>query len=66
MVAADVEEANKEAYLQRKGFDVVGAREWANHPKRFAIFGLAAWLAAPCRALTRAGYFQQLKPAALN
>ena len=27
MVAADVEEAKKESYLKRKGFDVVGARE---------------------------------------
>ena len=27
MVAADVEEAKKEAYLKRKGFRVVGARE---------------------------------------
>ena len=27
MVAADVEEAKKEAYLKRKGFAVVGARE---------------------------------------
>ena len=27
MVIADVEEAKKEAYLKRKGFDVVGARE---------------------------------------
>ena len=27
MVATDVEEAKKEAYLKRKGFDVVGARE---------------------------------------
>ena len=27
MVAADVEEAQKEAYLNRKGFAVVGARE---------------------------------------
>jgi len=27
MVVADVEEAKKEAYLKRKGFAVVGARE---------------------------------------
>ena len=27
MVKVDVEEAEKEAYLKRKGFDVVGARE---------------------------------------
>ena len=27
MVAADVEEAKKEAYLKRKGFSVVGPRE---------------------------------------
>ena len=27
MVAADVEEAKKEAYLKRKGFSVVGAKE---------------------------------------
>ena len=27
MVATDVQEAKKEAYLKRKGFDVVGARE---------------------------------------
>ena len=27
MVAADVQDAKKEAYLKRQGFDVVGARE---------------------------------------
>ena len=27
MVAADIEEAKKEAYLKRNGFDVVGSRE---------------------------------------
>ena len=63
MVAADVEEAKKEAYLKRKGFAVVGACGELDQPaivSRSSSSGMAG--SAISRAMDRAGYQQQLKP----
>ena len=64
MVAVDVEEAKKEAYLKSKGFAVVGHESELNQPNdRFAIFGARGMAgSAISRALDRAGYQKQLKP----
>ena len=64
MVAVDIEEAKKEAYLKLKGFAVVGAGMTLITPNdRLAIFGARGMAgSAISRALDRAGYNQQLKP----
>ena len=52
MVATDVEEAKKEAYLKDKGFVVVGARMTLITPEdRIAFSVPGAWRAAPSAEL---------------
>ena len=61
MVAVDLEEAQKDAYLKRNGFEVIGARmNLINSNDRIAIFGAGGMAgSAISRALQRSGYHQQ-------